>query len=201
MRHTPHGLFGGVMIERGHTPDLHPSHRAGQLNSLVTRGCPKLMCGHPQPRGECRLRARQHGASMSTPRRRPVRRNTPHDARRTGVPRDYLTNPAAFGRLGGFEFSMPPNGDELSARLAALQHGMVAVWNAEGRRPKTTMLRAIYGVSRQTFSDITLGKRWAGGVGFAMLLAACVPFVDDVLGDVLGDDDALADPEPPAPAL
>lgn len=93
------------------------------------------------------------------------------DRRRTLRPCDYLEDPDHFGRDGVAVFRVPPGGDAVSARIATLQHELVRDWRWE-RRPTSGEIRRLFGISRQTWSRITLGQRWAGETGLAALHAS-----------------------------
>lgn len=114
---------------------------------------------------DCRDGWRPHGAAVNIPGANHL------DRRRTLLPRDYLDEPDLFGRSGTAVVRLPPGGDEVSARIAAIQHDLVRDWRVE-HRPSSGEIRRLYGMSRQTWSRITLGERWAGETGLAVLHAS-----------------------------
>lgn len=86
------------------------------------------------------------------------------------APFDYVTDRHVFGR-GDARFTIPDGGTELALRVARRQHLLVADW-LQHRRPTTGRIAEMYGISKQTWSRITLGERWAGQVGLQALLDA-----------------------------
>lgn len=86
------------------------------------------------------------------------------------VPLDYVTDRHAFGR-GNARFTVPDGGTSLALRVARRQHLLVADW-LQHRSPATGRIAEVYGISKQTWSRITLGERWAGQVGLEALLDA-----------------------------
>lgn len=91
------------------------------------------------------------------------------DHRRSLSPREYATDPALFGVTADLTFWVPPGGDAVSMQIARLQHLDVCAWEAGGRRPSAAALCRRFGFSRQTFSKVTTGQRWAGETVLAAL--------------------------------
>jgi hypothetical protein len=94
------------------------------------------------------------------------------DRRRRLLPRDYLTEPQAFGRERPVSSHVPPGGDEASALIAWLQHQLVRAWRQQGSRPSGARLGRHFDFSRQTFSRAVLGQRWMGEAVQAALIVA-----------------------------
>jgi hypothetical protein len=94
------------------------------------------------------------------------------DRRRQLLPRDYLTEPDAFGRARPVPRTMPAGGDPVSAEIAWVQHSLVAAWRRGGSRPTGAALGRRFGFSRQTFSRTVLGQRWMGEAVQAALVAS-----------------------------
>jgi hypothetical protein len=65
----------------------------------------------------------------------------------------------------------PPGGDAVSARIALLQHELVAAWRGRGQTPSGAELGRRFGFSRQTFSRAVLGERWMGEAVQAALVS------------------------------
>lgn len=97
------------------------------------------------------------------------------DHRRALTPRDYATDPSLFGVVAAVEFRVPPGGDEISMRIAKLQHLLVCDWHDLRRRPPATVLCRRFGCSPQTISKVTTGQRWAGETILAALHYATRP--------------------------
>jgi hypothetical protein len=99
------------------------------------------------------------------------------DRRRLLLPRDYLADPAGFGQDRPARLRTPPDGDAPSARIAWLQHQLVAAWRRQGCKPSGAALGRAFGFSRQTISRSALGQRWMGEAVLAALLTAvrCPP--------------------------
>lgn len=53
--------------------------------------------------------------------------------------------------------------------VAEQQHTLAVAWRAAGRRPASVDVCERFGISKQTWSRITTGERWAGNTGFAAL--------------------------------
>ncbi len=87
------------------------------------------------------------------------------------TPRDYLQDPYSFGRAGPVRWTLPPAGTQAGLRAAQRQHALVCHWGRT-RTPKTGTIRRNYGISKQTWSRIVLGQRWAGQLGMEALLDA-----------------------------
>lgn len=90
----------------------------------------------------------------------------------TLTPRDYLQDPHRFGHPGvAGPWIVPPAGTAVGLRAARRQHELACTW-AGTRTPKTGQIRSIYGISKQTWSRIIRGHRWAGQLGMEALLDA-----------------------------
>lgn len=84
------------------------------------------------------------------------------DTQRKLLPHDYVQGgPHRFGRDAHARFVIPPDGDEASALIAALQHHLAVRWRAT-HRPTGAELGRRWGFSRQTWSRTVLGQRWSG---------------------------------------
>lgn len=94
------------------------------------------------------------------------------DQRRTLTPRDYAVDPDSFGLSEHLEFHVPPGGDEVSMRIAIVQHRLVCRWNRTGRRISAALLERRFGVKKQTISLTARGWRWAGETALAALAYA-----------------------------
>lgn len=94
------------------------------------------------------------------------------DQRRLLTPRDYFVDPSTFGLVPGAPTHIPPGGDQVSLRIARLQHGLVCQWALAGRTPTVAALCRRFEMSKQTLSLVTLGKRWAGETVLAALVHA-----------------------------
>lgn len=95
------------------------------------------------------------------------------DSRRRLLPRDYLLDPWQFGQpIAGVNTCLPAGGDRVSKRVAEVQHHLVVTWRANGRYPQASVLCEQFGMSKQTWSRVTLGERWAGETVLAALTAA-----------------------------
>ena len=82
------------------------------------------------------------------------------DRSRALAPRDYATDPARFGDDPSLRFQVARRGDEVSAQLARFQHELVVAYRQAPNAPSGSALGRRFGFSRQTFSDVLLGKRW-----------------------------------------
>lgn len=122
---------------------------------------------HPGPQ---RANALRYGPITVAGVRRPGGNHV--DRRRRLLPRDYLTEPHAFGRDRSVRFVVPAEGDEASAAVARVQHELVLRWRAQGCRPSGSRLGRTFGFSKQTWSRSTLGQRWMGESVMSALLAA-----------------------------
>ena len=97
------------------------------------------------------------------------------DTHRKLRPWDYVRGgPHLFGRDPRTRFAVPPDGDEASALIAALQHQLVARWRTT-HRPSGAELGRRWGFSRQTWSRTMLGERWSGELLLVVLLDATRP--------------------------
>lgn len=87
------------------------------------------------------------------------------------TPRDYLENPYAFGHAGPARWVIPAGGNAIGLRVAHRQHVLACRWIEIGA-PKSGEIRRVYGISKQTWSRVIRGQRWAGQLGLEVLLAA-----------------------------
>jgi hypothetical protein len=94
------------------------------------------------------------------------------DRRRSLLPRDYLVEPDAFGQGRPVTVRVPPGGDEVSARIALLQHELVRRWRQSPEVASGAAIGRRYGFSRQTWSRTALGQRWMGEAVLAGLIEA-----------------------------
>lgn len=89
------------------------------------------------------------------------------------TPQDYLITEAGFGRPGWFKVIVPPGGNTASARVAIVQHRLVVAWSTtETGRRSGTQVAGRFAFSKQVWSRVCLGERWAGGVVSAALVDA-----------------------------
>ncbi|MDZ7732980.1 MAG: hypothetical protein U5R31_07550 [Acidimicrobiia bacterium] len=170
-----------------HSPDISasPPSPGGTLppahNPLPGRGAscrePHAAATHRSrpawrcDRGEYRER-RVRRTDGSSPITDVARLNARHlDARRTLTPREYLTEPWAFGERPS-AVQIPEAGDAASARVAAVQHLLVLEWRRGGTRPGN-LCRA-FGFSRNIWSLTLRGHRWAGETVLAALASRLV---------------------------
>jgi len=87
-------------------------------------------------------------------------------------PCDYARDPDTFGHPRRHpDWHIPAGGTAPALFAARRQHELVRRWKA-ARNPKTGEIRARYLISKQVWSQITLGRRWAGQLGLEALLAA-----------------------------
>ena len=91
------------------------------------------------------------------------------DHRRLLTPRDYAADPAMFGVAADLAFEVVAGGDEISMRIAHLEHLVVCEWEDSDRRPPASVLCRRFGFSAQTLSKATRGQRWAGETVLAAL--------------------------------
>jgi hypothetical protein len=91
------------------------------------------------------------------------------DRQRSLLPRNYCRNPHAFGEEPQADFWVPPGGDEISLRIAVLQHRLVVRW-VQGGGPSGAELGRRWQVSKQTISRTRRGERWMGELVLAALL-------------------------------
>lgn len=92
------------------------------------------------------------------------------DGRLVGEPRAYVTPPGAFGIDPKAVPRIPPDGDQRSCEVAWLEHRLLLAWRARPGRASGAALARRWGISRQTFSRVVLGQRWAGETCLALLL-------------------------------
>jgi hypothetical protein len=93
------------------------------------------------------------------------------DRRRRLTPRAYFADPWSFGVARDATAVTPPGGDDVSRRIAELQHRLVLSWK-QTQVPRARDLCALFGISKQTFSRVVLGERWAGETVLAALISA-----------------------------
>lgn len=93
------------------------------------------------------------------------------DRQRQLLPRDYAADPDRFGDDLSLAFRIPDGGDEVSLRIAVLQHRLAAGWQHRGR-PSGAELGRRFGCSKQTISSSARGRRWAGQTVLSAWLAA-----------------------------
>lgn len=93
------------------------------------------------------------------------------DHARTLTPRDYASDPTLFGVVLDLGFLVPEGGTTVSMRIAMVQHRSVCIWAAQ-RKPSAAFLCRRFGFSKQTFSRVTRGERWAGETVLAALSEA-----------------------------
>lgn len=87
-------------------------------------------------------------------------------------PKDYCSNPHAFGHGDDVTFYVPVGGNPIDRDISWLQHELILEWRRRGGTPTTGQLRERYGISKQTFSRVTRGQRFLGErVTMALLLA------------------------------
>lgn len=84
------------------------------------------------------------------------------DARRRLLPRDYLTDPFAFGRDPEALQVVPDAGDARSARIARLQHRLACRWQQLDAKPSASALARDFGLSPQVVTRSLRGERWMG---------------------------------------
>lgn len=133
---------------------------------------PSVARGRSRPTrgGTVRVPRCLHRATAPAPLSTMARLNGRHlDARRRLRPRDYLTDPWAFG-LRPATATVPDDGDDISCQIAILQHRLVRAWRASGTRSGVLCER--FGISRQVWSLTTRGERWAGETVLAALVHA-----------------------------
>jgi hypothetical protein len=91
-----------------------------------------------------------------------------------GVPRDYFSNPNGFGTPSAGRAVLPAWGNLYGQQVAIVQLQLVRQWLSGGREPSSSCLGATFGFSRSTWSRVVTGRRWAGSIGFAALVAQAV---------------------------
>lgn len=94
------------------------------------------------------------------------------DTRRLLLPKDYLVDPWQFGRAHRARTHVPPDGDDVSRDIAEIQHELVFAWRAAGKKPPAAQICQRFDISKQTWSRVTLGERWAGETILVALLRA-----------------------------
>lgn len=94
------------------------------------------------------------------------------DRRRQLTPRDYADPPELFGLPDLSGFALRDGGDEVSLRVARVQHHLVVAFRGRaGDRSGARTARA-WGLSRSTWSRVMLGQRWMGETAAAALVEA-----------------------------
>ena len=139
---------------------------------------------------ECRPRGGAHD--------RRVRPANHVDARLGRPPRDYAEQPYRFGEDPHVRFRAPVGESSAAAHAARVQHLLVVGWRAQSGRPSGTQLGRRFGFSKQTFSRVVRGERWAGSVVFAALVHATTPTTAPPRHPASGDR-RVAAPDPRAP--
>lgn len=109
-----------------------------------------------------------------------------HLPRRTLVPRDYLVQPAAFGRTIDAEIHLPNPGDVPSMRAALIQHRIAAelAQHAKTGHGPGPRLGRLFGFSRQHWSDALAGRSWMREDALLAALAVLLDLLDDLPDDV-----------------
>lgn len=92
------------------------------------------------------------------------------DGRRQLLPRDYLADPHRFGVDPAARRVVPPSGDEVSGRIAWLQHRLACRWHQVDQRPSAAAIAQRYGLSKQVMSRSLRGERWMGETVVCALL-------------------------------
>jgi hypothetical protein len=93
------------------------------------------------------------------------------------TPADYAADPHAFGRRP-VTFVLPARGDDRSRRVAQQQHRLVLSWRETDS--SGAAVAGDWGFSRQTWSRVVLGQRWAGAVVLCAMLAATSAYAGPV---------------------
>ena len=94
------------------------------------------------------------------------------DGNRRLQPRAYFDPAHGFGSDRQAHLIVPPGGDEVSARVAAVAHRLLMDWHAVGRKPSGAELGRRFGFSKQVFSEVVHGRRWPGEAVIAALWMA-----------------------------
>ena len=94
------------------------------------------------------------------------------DGRRRLLPRDYLAEPARFGRDLDIALVVPTGGDRRSARIAWFQHQLAYRWQKADRRPSASALARDYLLSPQVVTRSLRGERWMGETVLCALAAS-----------------------------
>jgi len=114
------------------------------------------------------------------------------DRRLALAPRDYVAEPARFGRDLRVELVMPAGGDPASAHAAWAQHQLVCEWRARGQRPPVAALARRFGFSKQTWSRTVVGERWAGQLLLTALMHAVQALPDGTTSSHAAQPDRIA---------
>ncbi len=132
----------------------------------------------------CQMDVIAHAAGVEMgPIARPSGRLTPAPTssrrrvldRRWLLPRDYLADPARFGRDLTVRPVLPPDGDWVSMQVALVQHRLVfAIRSRPDRRSAATVTKT-FKFSKQFWSKCGLGDAWMGET----VLAAAVTVLLD----------------------
>lgn len=110
------------------------------------------------------------------------------DRQRLLAPRDYAADPTRFGYDTTLVFQVPLGGDQVSMRVAQVQHLLVVRWRSAGMRPSGSWLAPRFGFSKQSWSRMCTGERFAGQTALTALLVAVLG--EPPSSDVLATDDA-----------
>ncbi|UDY34028.1 hypothetical protein [Dermatobacter hominis] len=97
------------------------------------------------------------------------------DQRRNLDPCDYEADADSYRLTEGLQFHIPAGGDEISMRIAEVQHRLVCRWNRSNRRRIAAQLGRQFGIKKQTISLTAKGLRWAGEPVLAALIHATEP--------------------------
>jgi hypothetical protein len=92
-------------------------------------------------------------------------------------PRDYLSNPTAFGSPVEAVISVLPLGGNIDSQLVAWNQHRLAVIYKSKEPPDRTEARKVFerrGFSKSTRSRILLGYSWPGAIGLTALQAAAM---------------------------
>ena len=93
------------------------------------------------------------------------------------APRDYLSNPTAFGSPDEEVISVLPDGGNTDSQLVAWnQHRLAAVYRAKELADRIEARKVFEkrGFSKSTRSRILLGYSWPGAIGLTALQAAAM---------------------------
>jgi hypothetical protein len=91
------------------------------------------------------------------------------------TPRDYLSNPAAFGSPVEVVISVLPVGGNLDSQLVAWNvHRLAAIYRSKEPADRIDARKVFdkRGFSKSTLSRILLGHSWPGAIGLTALQAA-----------------------------
>lgn len=99
-----------------------------------------------------------------------VTRRDPLNRRLRHRPRDYLAIPELFGHDPTATVAIPDGGDERSCAVALAVHQLAC--RVRAARINGAAVARTWGFSRQTWSDVLLGRRWPGVVVLVAILSA-----------------------------